>query len=215
MGRRKRKSPKNQLSCNICENSYPSTAFIVRSCQTNHIPSTVDTCQSCLYQHIFTTLSRDITDHVVCPMQGCHVKISRNIIQSVLAQFNPDYLQQYMTKSTWHGTSEQWIDKFAARCPYCSVPIEKNGGCNQVVCSRCSQRFDWQLAKTSKFYPYSARLRPRTAGIRTLCIRLMMVFLTLFVTFVLVFAGKFISSVGNLWMNLPGLTTIYEIGFFK
>lgn len=215
MGRRKRKSAKLQFECCICENTYRLDVFTTRPCPANHISPTAGVCPSCLYEHIFTILSKDITSQVTCPMQGCSLTISTDVIESILARFNPDYVNEYRTKSTWHGTSEEWVKKFAAHCPYCSVPIEKNGGCNQVVCTRCTQRFDWQLAKTSKFYPYSARLQPRRSQIRTLFIRLMMVFLTLFLTFILVCAGKLIPSIGTLLMNLPGLFNVFQIGFFK
>mmetsp|Transcript_1021 Transcript_1021/g.997 ORF Transcript_1021/g.997 Transcript_1021/m.997 type:complete len:162 (-) Transcript_1021:5-490(-) len=29
------------------------------------------------------------------------------------------------------------------RCPKCQAPIEKNGGCNHMVCTRCGRNFDW------------------------------------------------------------------------
>lgn len=31
----------------------------------------------------------------------------------------------------------------AKQCPHCNVLIEKNGGCNNMFCSRCKKRFDW------------------------------------------------------------------------
>jgi len=34
------------------------------------------------------------------------------------------------------------------KCPACLVPIQKDGGCNQMHCRRCNHRFDWRKAKT-------------------------------------------------------------------
>ena len=37
------------------------------------------------------------------------------------------------------------------RCPNCLVHIEKNGGCNHMVCSRCRIHFQWDQAPRSLF----------------------------------------------------------------
>lgn len=164
MGRRKRKSAKQHPSCSVCQSSYvPHHAFFL-PCSSYHDRPDEHMCLTCGYQHIYTTLSNNITSAVGCPAKGCSMVVPVHLIESTLARFNAEFLQEYMTRRYWHGTSEQWVKTFAARCPFCSVPIEKNGGCNQVVCSRCHQRFDWQLAKTSTIYPHTARLI--TAGPR-------------------------------------------------
>ena len=158
MGRRKRKSATNNPLCTVCQSSYPSYNAFISPCNSNHLSPENHICLTCGYQYIFMALSRDITSRVVCPRSGCLAAIPPNFIESILSRFNADFLRDYTMRSKWCGTSEQWIKTFAACCPYCSVPIEKNGGCNQVVCSQCRQYFDWQLAKTSTVYPYTARL---------------------------------------------------------
>jgi ariadne-1 len=42
-----------------------------------------------------------------------------------------------------HGSSSFWIKINAKPCPTCKVPIEKNGGCNHVTCSKCRAEFCW------------------------------------------------------------------------
>lgn len=37
--------------------------------------------------------------------------------------------------------SEEWIRKNTKPCPGCQVPIEKNGGCNYIVCTQCGLGF--------------------------------------------------------------------------
>jgi len=39
--------------------------------------------------------------------------------------------------------SLQWMDKNAEPCPKCNFPINKNGGCNHVWCTKCSHYFCW------------------------------------------------------------------------
>jgi len=39
-------------------------------------------------------------------------------------------------------------DLGARRCPTCKVPIEKNGGCDNMCCILCKQPFVWNVAKT-------------------------------------------------------------------
>jgi len=39
--------------------------------------------------------------------------------------------------------SKQWMDRYTRRCPSCSVPITKNGGCNHMTCQNCKASFCW------------------------------------------------------------------------
>ena len=40
-------------------------------------------------------------------------------------------------------TSLLWVQKNTTPCPRCNFPINKNGGCNHVRCSKCSYYFCW------------------------------------------------------------------------
>ena len=42
------------------------------------------------------------------------------------------------------GNSKLWIIKNIKPCPGCSVPMEKNGGCDHMTCSQCYHEFCWQ-----------------------------------------------------------------------
>lgn len=37
----------------------------------------------------------------------------------------------------------EWLKKYTQDCPKCHSPIEKNGGCNHMVCKSCSSAFCW------------------------------------------------------------------------
>uniref|UniRef100_A0A3Q3E5S7 RING-type domain-containing protein n=1 Tax=Labrus bergylta TaxID=56723 RepID=A0A3Q3E5S7_9LABR len=39
--------------------------------------------------------------------------------------------------------SEDWITFNSKHCPHCFCRIEKNGGCNMMICTKCRQRFCW------------------------------------------------------------------------
>jgi len=32
-------------------------------------------------------------------------------------------------------------------CPYCGSPIEKNGGCSHMKCTRCGKDYDWRQCR--------------------------------------------------------------------
>jgi ariadne-1 len=35
------------------------------------------------------------------------------------------------------------MQAYVKRCPKCAAPVEKDGGCNLVVCRACRQSFCW------------------------------------------------------------------------
>ena len=35
------------------------------------------------------------------------------------------------------------------KCPKCQAPIEKNGGCNHMHCTRCGRHFDWTASQSA------------------------------------------------------------------
>jgi len=39
--------------------------------------------------------------------------------------------------------SEKWIRKNTRPCPSCRAPVNKNGGCNHMTCTRCKAKFCW------------------------------------------------------------------------
>ena len=43
-----------------------------------------------------------------------------------------------------NAASETTVQRTTQPCPRCGVPIEKNGGCENMVCTRCSTPFKWR-----------------------------------------------------------------------
>lgn len=97
-----------------------------------------------VHQHIVSTLDLCLTTSVTCPQLSCYGIISPSIICDILLNYNDhDLLNNYLREQHWKGKSEEWIQRFTLRCPCCKVPIQKTGGCNRMICSRCKKCFYW------------------------------------------------------------------------
>lgn len=117
-------------------------------------------CESCLYRHVYSLLSMD---HAAwCPT--CRQNLTPNDVklQCVYQAVNDvdkqrqekeaEYVEDPpVVESWWERRVQQYRFRRAATrahikmCPRCSVPIEKNRGCNHMSC-RCGHHFDWQDA---------------------------------------------------------------------
>jgi hypothetical protein len=106
-------------------------------------------CDSCVHQHIVSTLNSCLISSVTCPKSNCGDIISPSVICNILSKYNnDDLLNKYLREQNWKGKSEEWIRRFTARCPGCNVPIQKNGGCIHMICSRCRKHFYWPKLPT-------------------------------------------------------------------
>jgi hypothetical protein len=54
---------------------------------------------------------------------------------------NHDLLNNYLREQRWKGKSEEWIQRFTLQYPGCNTHIQKNGGCNRMICSQCKKFF--------------------------------------------------------------------------
>lgn len=50
---------------------------------------------------------------------------------------------QWVKKARLECENLNWVLSHTKECPQCSVNIEKNGGCNHMVCSSCRHEFCW------------------------------------------------------------------------
>lgn len=50
--------------------------------------------------------------------------------------------------------TEKWIRKNSQKCPSCRVNIEKNDGCNKMICLKCKTKFCWLCLSSLSNTPY-------------------------------------------------------------
>lgn len=59
-------------------------------------------------------------------------------------------LEKWYEITDFNSLSDEWLKKFTKPCPKCSVPVQKNDGCNHVNCSRCGCHFCYICGKPFK-----------------------------------------------------------------
>ncbi|UJR29257.1 hypothetical protein I4U23_010471 [Adineta vaga] len=137
------------ILCAVCSCYRSSQLFATDYCcstLTKHYKRQV--CDSCLHQHVLSQLYSCLTSSIVCPELRCVGKLSQLAICDILLKYkSQDLLNDYLREQQWEGKSDEWIKRFAARCPGCDIPIEKNGGCDEMICIRCQTHFYWSKAK--------------------------------------------------------------------
>ncbi|XP_043925210.1 E3 ubiquitin-protein ligase RNF14-like isoform X2 [Protopterus annectens] len=50
--------------------------------------------------------------------------------------------------------NEKWVKENTKRCPNCHSPVEKDGGCNKMICGRCGHIFCWICLRCIEDNPY-------------------------------------------------------------
>ncbi|CAF1108942.1 unnamed protein product [Adineta ricciae] len=139
----------SSILCSVCSCYRSSQLFVTDYCcspLTKHHKRQV--CDSCLHQHVLSQLYSCLTNSIVCPELRCLAKLSQSAICDILLKYKShDLLNDYLREQQWEGKSDEWVKRFAARCPGCDIPIEKNGGCDEMICIRCQTHFYWSKAK--------------------------------------------------------------------
>ncbi|CAF2053059.1 unnamed protein product [Rotaria magnacalcarata] len=153
MGRHKRKSVKQYSECTACQNSYSTSSLVIPRCSEYSLSCRNTICDSCLHKHILNSISKSFINPVFCPELICRARLSEITIRTALVPFGYQSLwDDYVLRSNWSGTSKEWIEHFAVKCPCCRVPIEKNGGCDHMVCRQCALHFNWTQAKNGNYH---------------------------------------------------------------
>jgi len=99
-----------------------------------------------------------------CPRPGCGNAMIGGADTLLMRCSNPTCMFSFCfnCKEQWHAdascaqyqawkrdsvsgekTAQQWIRQNTKNCPTCLSPIEKNGGCNHMTCSKCHYEFCW------------------------------------------------------------------------
>lgn len=105
-------------------------------------------CDICVHYHIKTKLYSCLTSCIICPELNCSSNLSPSVICHILLKYESNQLlNNYLSEQQWQGKSNEWIKRFTIRCPGCNVPIEKDGGCDEMICINCQTHFYWSKAK--------------------------------------------------------------------
>jgi len=138
-----------KIFCSVCSCYRSSQLFSTNYCCssiTKHVKRQV--CDTCVHQHVLSKLYSCLKSSVTCPERNCLNNFSPSAICDILLKYKSNQLlNDYLYEQQWQGKSEEWIKRFATRCPGCNVPIEKNGGCDEMICIRCQTHFYWSKAK--------------------------------------------------------------------
>ena len=145
--------PKSRNDCHIlcavcfCYRS-PQLFATTYCCSPLTAHATRQVCDTCLHQHVVSKLYSCLTSYISCPEIDCQAKLSHPVICHLLLKYDSHtLLDDYLREVQWQGKSDEWIRRFATRCPGCQVPIEKNGGCDEMLCVHCQTHFYWSKAR--------------------------------------------------------------------
>lgn len=68
-----------------------------------------------------------------------------------------EMLEKWKTKLVEEGKNMEWIGLHTKKCPKCSKPIEKNGGCNHMNCASCHHDFCW-ICLSSNYHDHKCSM---------------------------------------------------------
>ncbi|CAF1395059.1 unnamed protein product [Rotaria sordida] len=142
-------SNNRRILCSVCFCYRSYELFSTNYCCSSlkkHIKRKV--CDSCVHRHILSKLYSCLTSYITCPELNCSFYLSQSSICDILLKYESNQLlNDYLYELQWQGKSDEWIKRYAIRCPGCNIPIEKNGGCDEIICIRCQIHFYWSKAK--------------------------------------------------------------------
>nr|CAG4709955.1 unnamed protein product [Naegleria fowleri] len=131
------------ILCNEC--NYRVPVLEILSTYKNNMASFKEKCEIVLNKYLLqNSLKWKYCD--VCN------QLCRMITPSSYECLNCDIIYCSQCKKRSHeGVScdyeeklfKQYLDSFTKKCPKCSTPIEKNGGCNHMTCRACLNHFCW------------------------------------------------------------------------
>ena len=74
---------------------------------------------------------------------NCALQFCFNCSQSNHLPIPCNFLKRWTKKCMDDSETANWIHANTKECSKCNSTIEKNGGCNHMVCKRCSYEFCW------------------------------------------------------------------------
>jgi len=108
-------------------------------------------CKECMKMHATVGVS-DGQLFVKCPFPGCGRSLQTNELKDALTRKDYNKLLQRMKEmedaKVDSLTAEDIPEGMELRlCPRCHARIEKNDGCDSMLCYRCGDQFEWDDAQ--------------------------------------------------------------------
>ena len=89
--------------------------------------------------------------HGVSP---CRFEEKHLILKKYLTGTEEDKLQmerkfgkKHLRNLSDNLASKEYLAENTKKCPQCNSPVEKNGGCQKIICWRCNTNFCWKCTK--------------------------------------------------------------------
>lgn len=93
-------------------------------------------------QHIIrVACNRDRVHEVQCA--SCMTRFCFNCSDDAHAPATCDMMQRWRKKAADDSETVNWVAANTKNCPKCQGTIEKNGGCNHMVCTNCKHEWCW------------------------------------------------------------------------
>jgi len=74
---------------------------------------------------------------------GCGYRFCFRCKHEAHAPATCEQVKKWQEKCRDDSETQNWINSFTQSCPKCDSAIEKNGGCNHMVCRSCRHEFCW------------------------------------------------------------------------
>lgn len=133
-------SQRNMSECSICFDDYAPSEGRYLECGHSF-------CRSCVNRIVESAAREQSVVGLRCPETTCRNPISISYIEamgfqapiidalnSAIRPIDPIEMGQ---------ANQAWLNAHTKPCPRCNRPIEKNGGCDHMTCSRCGYEFCW------------------------------------------------------------------------
>lgn len=106
-------------------------------------------CRDCTRKWVDTELNEG--KHVIIPEMKCaggHPLVVGLVYNTLVKKTKEEVNKREEDVSRLVGgarerVTEEWMIAHTKNCPNCTVPIEKNEGCNHMTCKHCRHEFFW------------------------------------------------------------------------
>ncbi|KAJ7418908.1 E3 ubiquitin-protein ligase ARIH1 [Pitangus sulphuratus] len=146
------RSSAQDMSCQICYLNYPNSYFTGLECGHKF-------CMQCWSEYLTTKIMEEgMGQTISCPAHGCDILVDDNTVmrlitdskvklkyQHLITNSFVEWLKKWIKKCDDDSETSNWIAANTKECPKCHVTIEKDGGCNHMVCrnQNCKAEFCW------------------------------------------------------------------------